>query len=447
MWTKTKMVMILGAVLLSVAAWSQEAAPTPMSLAAAKEYAVQHAFQVKNTDFSAQVAKLQTQELIAIGLPQVSGSLQYQNFIDRPTSILPGDFFGMPGQQVAVQFGVPQQVTAGISASQLLFDGSWLIGLQASKAYASMQQKQVQKSQIDVKRSTEEAYHLALIADESYGLLVSARDVLQSTLENTKAMSKEGFVESQDVEQLQLSLNELNNRIRTAEMQKGIALDLLKFTIGMPIENAIVLTDNSQVVLDSFNSMLLQNPFNPDVLVDNLITKDAIALQKLNVKNQQARLLPNAAAFYSLQRQALRQEFNFFNGNQSWYPTQIWGVSINVPILSGGAKMKGIQKAGVEVKRMEETLAFSTNASKLEYKSAMAEYVNATQSVSLAKQSYDLANSILTKTQIKFDEGTVSSFELSRQTSQLIQAQVSLLQARLSLMNAQTRLSKSFNAL
>jgi outer membrane protein TolC len=310
-----------------------------------------------------------------------------------------------------------------------------------------MQQKQVQKSQIDVKRSTEEAYHLALIADESYGLLVSARDVLQSTLENTKAMSKEGFVESQDVEQLQLSLNELNNRIRTAEMQKGIALDLLKFTIGMPIENAIVLTDNSQVVLDSFNSMLLQNPFNPDVLVDNLITKDAIALQKLNVKNQQARLLPNAAAFYSLQRQALRQEFNFFNGNQSWYPTQIWGVSINVPILSGGAKMKGIQKAGVEVKRMEETLAFSTNASKLEYKSAMAEYVNATQSVSLAKQSYDLANSILTKTQIKFDEGTVSSFELSRQTSQLIQAQVSLLQARLSLMNAQTRLSKSFNAL
>jgi len=440
------MVLLLAAVLLSVAAWSQEAAPTPMSLAAAKEYAVQHAFQVKNTDFSAQVAKLQTQELIAIGLPQVNGSLQYQNFIDRPTSILPGDFFGQPGTQVAVQFGVPQQVTAGISASQLLFDGSWLIGLQASKAYASMQQKQVQKSQIDVKRSTEEAYHLALIAEESYALLVSARDVLQSTLENTKALSKEGFVESQDVEQLQLSLNELNNRIRTAEMQKGIALDLLKFTIGMPIENSIVLTDNSQAVLDSFNSMLLQNPFNPDVLVDNMITKDAIALQKLNVKNQQARLLPNAAAFYSLQRQALRQEFNFFNNGQ-WYPTQIWGVSINVPILSGGAKMKGIQKAGVEVKRMEETLAYSTNASKLEYKSAMAEYVNATQSVSLAKQSYDLANSILTKTQIKFDEGTVSSFELSRQTSQLIQAQVSLLQARLSLMNAQTRLSKSFNAL
>ena len=443
MFMNKKQVLVLASLFLSVFAWSQ----TPMSLSAAKEYAVQHAFLVKNTDFSAQVAKLQTQELIAIGLPQISGSVQYQNFIDRPTSILPGDFFGMPGQQVAVQFGVPQQMTAGISASQLLFDGSWLVGLQASKAYAAMQQKQVQKSQIDVKRSTEDAYHLAVIADESVALLISARDVLQSTLENTKALSKEGFVESQDVDQLQLSLNELNNRIRTAEMQRGIALDLLKFTIGMPIENEIVLTDNSQAVLDSFNSMLLQNPFNSDVLVDNLITKDAIALQKLNVKNQQARLLPNAAAFYNLQRQALRQEFDFFDGSQSWYPTQIWGISINVPILSGGAKMRGIQKAGVEVKRMEETLAYSTNASKLEYKSAMAEYVNATQSVTLAKQSYDLANSILTKTQVKFDEGTVSSFELSRQTSQLIQAQVSLLQARLSLMNAQTRLSKSFNAL
>jgi len=109
--------------------------------------------------------------------------------------------------------------------------------------------------------------------------------------------------------------------------------------------------------------------------------------------------------------------------------------------------MKGIQKAEVEVKRMEETLAFSTNAAKLEYQVGMAEYMNATQNVDLAMQSYTLASSILEKTQIKFDQGTSSSFELSRQTSQLLQAQVSLIQARLSLMNAQTRLSKSLNAL
>ena len=418
-----------------------------LTLSAAKEYAVKNAFQVKSKSFDAQAAKLQTDELIAIGLPQINGSIQYQNFIDRPTSILPGDFFGMPGQNVAVQFGVPQTLTAGINASQLLFDGSWLIGLQASKAYAALQNKNIVKSEIEVKRATEEAYHLAVIAQESISLLTASRDLLKSTLEHTQALKKEGFVEAQDVEQLSLSLNELEARIRNAETQAKIAKNLLKFTIGMNIDEEITLADNSKTILEAFNAQLVQTPFNADNLIDNQIIKDGLALQKLSVKNQQARLLPNMAAFYSVQRQAQRQEFNFFDNSQPWYPTQIWGLSMNVPLISGGAKMKGIQKAGVEVKRMEETLAFSTNAAKLEYQVGMAEYMNATQNVDLAMQSYNLASSILQKTQIKFDQGTSSSFELSRQTSQLLQAQVTLIQARLSLMNAQTRLSKSLNAL
>jgi outer membrane protein TolC len=418
-----------------------------LTLAAAKEFAVKNAFQVKSKSFDEQSAKLQTQELIAIGLPQISGSIQYQNFIDRPTSILPGDFFGMPGQNVAVQFGVPQTLTAGINASQLLFDGSWLVGLQASKAYAALQNKNIIKSEIDVKRATEEAYHYAVIAQESIALLTASRDLLAVTLEQTVALKKEGFVETQDVEQLTLSLNELEARIRVAQTQALIAKSLLKFTIGMNVDEEITLADDSKMILDSFNMQLLQSTFNADNLIDNQIIKDGLVLQKLSVKNEQAGLLPNLAAFYSVQRQAQRQEFNFLDGNESWYPTQLWGLSMNIPIVSGGGKMKSIQRAEVEVKRMEETLAFSTNAAKLEYQVGMAEYMNATQNVELAMQSYTLASSILQKTQVKFDQGTSSSFELSRQTSQLLQAQVSLIQARLSLMNAQTRLSKSLNAL
>jgi outer membrane protein TolC len=402
---------------------------------------------VKTTNLDAQSAKLQTDQLLAIGLPQINGSIQYQNFIDRPTSILPGDFFGMPGQNVAVQFGVPQTLTAGINASQLLFDGSWLVGLQASRAYAALQNKNIIKSEIDVKRATEEAYHLAVISQESIALLSASRDLLATTLEQTKALKNEGFVETQDVEQLSLSLNELDARIRVAQTQALVAKTLLKFTIGMNVDEEITLLDNSTTILESFNTQLVQTAFNADNLIDNQIIKEGLALQKLSVKNQQAGLLPNLAGFYSLQRQAQRQEFNFFDGDESWYPTQLWGLSMNIPIVSGGNKMKGIQKAEVEVKRMEETLAFSTNAAKLEYQVGMAEYMNATQNVDLAMQSYNLASSILQKTQIKFDQGTSSSFELSRQTSQLLQAQVSLIQARLSLMNAQTRLSKSLNAL
>ena len=201
----------------SASLWAQTS--NSMTLAQAKAYAIEHAFQVKSAQYAAQTAKLQTDELIAIGLPQINGSVGYQNFIDRPTSILPGEFFGMPGQNIAVQFGVPQTMTFGLSASQLLFDGSWLIGLQASKAYAALQQKQITKSEIDVKRATEEAYQLAVIAKESVTLLSSSREILANTLEHTTALNKEGFVEEQDVQQLTLSLNELDNRIRSTQLR------------------------------------------------------------------------------------------------------------------------------------------------------------------------------------------------------------------------------------
>jgi outer membrane protein TolC len=418
-----------------------------MTLSQAKEYAVKNAFQVKSAEYAAQTARLQTDELIAIGLPQINGSFGYQNFIDRPTSILPGEFFGLPGQNIAVQFGVPQTMTFGLSASQLLFDGSWLIGLQASRAYAALQQKQITKSEIDVKRATEEAYQLAVIAKESLVLLKSSREVLNNSLNHTTALNKEGFVEEQDVQQLTLSLNELDNRIRSTELQSKIALDLLKFSIGMPMEETIDVVENSQQLLDQFNAQLLQQPFNPDDLIDNQIVRDGIALQKMNLKNYQAKKLPNLVAFYNWQRQAQRQQFNFFDTDEDWYPTQIWGLSMNIPILSGGSKNKAIQRIGVEVKKLEETLTYSSNAAKLSYNSALTEYTIATQNLEQAKSSYSLAQDILQKTEIKFEIGTVSSFELSRQTSQLLQSQGNLVQARLALLNAQTKLSQSLNAL
>ncbi|MFM7768943.1 MAG: TolC family protein [Bacteroidota bacterium] len=418
-----------------------------MTLSQAKEYAVKNAFQVKSAEYAAQTARLQTDELIAIGLPQINGSFGYQNFIDRPTSILPGEFFGLPGQNIAVQFGVPQTMTFGLSASQLLFDGSWLIGLQASRAYAALQQKQITKSEIDVKRATEEAYQLAVIAKESLVLLKSSREVLNNSLNHTTALNKEGFVEEQDVQQLTLSLNELDNRIRSTELQSKIALDLLKFSIGMPMEETIDVVENSQQLLDQFNAQLLQQPFNSDDLIDNQIVRDGIALQKMNLKNYQAKKLPNLVAFYNWQRQAQRQQFNFFDTDEDWYPTQIWGLSMNIPILSGGSKNKAIQRIGVEVKKLEETLTYSSNAAKLSYNSALTEYTIATQNLEQAKSSYSLAQDILQKTEIKFEIGTVSSFELSRQTSQLLQSQGNLVQARLALLNAQTKLSQSLNAL
>jgi hypothetical protein len=58
-----------------------------MSLKEAQDYAVKNAYASKSASYDVDVAALQTEELIGIGLPQINGSVQYQNYLNLPTQL------------------------------------------------------------------------------------------------------------------------------------------------------------------------------------------------------------------------------------------------------------------------------------------------------------------------------------------------------------------------
>jgi len=418
-----------------------------LTLGEAQDYAVKNGFSVRNSRHDAKSAELQSDELLGIGLPQINASVQYQNYIDLPTSIVPGDFVGTPGQDLLIKFGVPQQMTAGLSVSQLLFDGSWLVGLQASRSYAKLMEQQIKKSELDIRREVAESYHLVLIAQKNVVLLEDGRGVLQETLTQTSALLKEGFVEEQDVDQLQLSLNEWDNRISNARAQLRLTFDLFKFTIGMPLQTDVTLASTSEELMASGSADLTTAEFNPDSSIEVQLAQSGLGMQELNLKNKKAGFLPNMAAFYNLQSQALRREFNFTDTSQPWFPIQLWGVQLNMPILSGGSRSKSVQKAQVEVNRMNETVTYTREAMQLEYNSSRTAYLNATAIYKSSMESYSLSQKILNRTSIKFREGVASSFDVSQATSQSLQSQGAYVQAMLDLMNTKTRFQKVLNQL
>jgi len=157
-----------------------------LSLIKAQEFATKNANSVTQALYDEQLAKLQADQLLAMGLPQLNGSVQYQNFIDLPTSVIPAGIFGPT--ETKVKFGVPHQMTAGVSGSQLLFDGSWLVGLQASREYAKLTNTQVKKSTFLIKHEVAQAYHLAVIAKESIVLLNNGKTLIEQSLNETKAL-------------------------------------------------------------------------------------------------------------------------------------------------------------------------------------------------------------------------------------------------------------------
>jgi outer membrane protein len=418
-----------------------------LSLAQAQQQALQNALSVKNARYDAEVADLTTRELLGIGLPQLSGSVQYQNFINLPTSVIPGEFFGAPGQQVKVQFGVPHQMTAGVSASQLLFNGSWLVGLQASRSYAALQEKQTAKSEQDVKKQVAESYQTALAVDATLSQLRESREILNTTLTQTQALLDAGFSEVQDVEQLQLTLNGLDVQIAYLMQQSKLAKDVLKVLIGTPLSTDIRLTDTIEGLMQETGKDMLNVPFAVEATPDYQVLQGALGMQQLNVKAKKTELLPNVAAFYNLQTQALRNQFDFLDTKQQWFPIQLWGLQLNVPILSGGSKMATIKKAEVEVRRYTDMLTITKTSLELEYRSARADFEYALNNLQQTKANVELSKSILEKTNIKFKEGIGTSFEITQNTNQVLQAQSSYIQAMQLVLNAQVRLAKSLNQL
>jgi len=419
-----------------------------MTLKQAQEYALKNSHASKNTQYDVESAMLATKELIASGLPQIDGSMQYTSYFHVPVMVIPAGGFIPGGGEMRVQMQQPENLTAGVTAKQLIFNGTWLVGVEAARSYEILQDKNIEKSNITVKDTVAKAYYQAIVALESLNILKDSRTALAKTLSDTEEMYKNGFTEKQDVDQLMLSVNEIDIQISYAEFGVKLLNDVLKMMIGYPIANELILKDDIETILASDeNGDLLNVAFDAKSSVDYQWTNQMLALQKLNTKRMKAAYLPSLAGFMTLQTQAMRTEFNFLDSSRPYFYSSFWGLQLNVPILSGGQRRHAVSKADVEVRRFTDNLSFAQQGLELAYKRAKSDYENANKVYDASKRSMQLANDIYNTADIKYKEGIGSSFDLTQRNTQVLEAKGAYIQALHKLLQAKTNLTKALNQL
>lgn len=413
------------------------------SLMQAQEYALKNAFSIKTVRSDAENATYTTKELLAIGLPQINGTATYLNNIYAPFSIVPAGSFGP--EEFRIRFQQPHNLTLGVTATQLLFDGTWLVGLEASRSYENLQKKNIEKSEIALKDEIAQAYYLAAVASENTTILEQSRVNLARLNNETDAYYQAGFVEKQTLDQLNLTLNNLDIQINYAKEQERFVKDLLKFKMGYPLQQEITLTEKAEALM-SLNSVALVNaPFNVQENIDVELAKSGLHMQQLNLKSKKAAYLPSLAASWTIQTQAQRAEFNFFDTSRPFLYGNFLAVQMNVPILSGGSRKYGTKKAEVEIKKMQDATMLAEQGAELEYRNAKMELDNAIKVFDSSKMSLKLAEDIYKTSEIKFKEGVGSSTDLTTNNNQLLQAQGAYVQSMLKLLQAKNRLAKALN--
>ena len=417
------------------------------SLEQAISHALTNNYSAINAGRDIESSKKKKWETTAMGLPQVNAGVDYQNNFELQKSLIPAEFFGgNKGEFAEVAFGTKHNMNARATLSQLIFDGSYIVALQASKTYLKYFENAKQKTDLEIKEMVINSYGNVLLAEESIAILEKNKVILEKTLSDTKETFKNGLIEEENVEQLQITLSTVNSNLSNTKRLLVIAHKMLKISLGMDIEDTLTLTDKlDNLTVSNLDLAFSQTEFNVSDNVNYQMSLNYQEQRQLEYKLQKSKALPSLAANVNFGYNAFGNQFEFFTQNQRWFNYSNLGVSLNIPIFSSFARGAKTQQAKIAYDQASTQLVEAEQRLKLLYASSKSEYEFSIEQYATAKTNLNLAERIENKQQIKFKEGLSSSFNLSESQRQLYTAQQSYLQSMVDVINKKAALEKVIN--
>lgn len=418
---KQQVLIILLCISMAIPTMAQQKDTTAnFSLQDAISYAQKHHTTILNAKIDEEIASNTVKQTIGIGLPQLSGNATFQDFLKLPTSLLPGEFFGEPGKQIPVQFGVKYNSSIGLELSQLLFDGTYLVGLKASRTYKELSIKNSSRTKIETAVAVTKAYYAVLVSNEQLSLLDANLDRLKKSLNDTKELFKNGFVEKIDVDRLSVLNNNLITERENVIRLLTLNVSLLKFQMGMTIGSQLTLTDKiADVSVEKAGMLNVQGSYVKRIEYALLQTQKK--LNELDVKRYKSQFLPSLVAFGSTSTSF--QDNSFSDLYNQRFPSTVIGLKLSVPIISGGQKLYQLRNAKLTAIKTQNELYNLENAINLEVSQAQTIYLNGQQSLENQKRNMDLAKEVLRVTKVKYEQGVGSSIEVTTAETSLKEAQ------------------------
>jgi len=437
------------------------------------DYALKNSISVQNAVLDEEIASAKVKETIGIGLPQISvdGSLIHNPKLARffttysgPDGFL-GDLSGVPGIQpgdvIAARnfFQLQSSGGASVGLNQLLFNGSYLVGLKASSVYKELAVKTGNQTKEQIIQQVMKAYYGVLINKERIDLFANNIARVDSLLRNTKALNENGFAEAIDVDRIQVTLNNLLAERNKFLNLNDLGIELLKFQMNYPMDQPLEVAGNINEVKVDTNLDHYKEGWDYKTRPDYQVLETNRELQALNVKNQNAAFMPSLNAFasfgYSTQSPKIGGLFQTNTqiedtgvlGPDTWYNYSQIGISLNVPIFSGGQRYYKLQQEKIALSKVDNGFRSLKNGIDLEIKQASLIFENAIATLQTQRANMELASRVAEVTKIKYEQGVGSNIEVIDAENSLRQAQTNFYGAMFDAMVAKVDLDKAYGKL
>ncbi len=393
------------------------------SLQQSVQYALAHQPDVANAKYEEGKADAKVKEITGIGLPQITGSVNLMDYLQIPTTLIPGQFFGGPaGSFEPIKFGTQYNLTGELDGSQILFDGTYIVGLRAAKIYRTMSTQGFELDNINATASVTKAYYQALVSNWKLQMTKADANRLKKLMDETQKLYEAGFTEKVDYQRIKVSYNNLKTLETTMGRVLTLSYKMLKFQMGMPVNDSIALTDSLQTIpmnadMQADTSFMATNRIEFQMAQTNLFGDNEL------LKKDRYAYMPNLILFGSVNRVNQGATTDFFSGAQPWYPTALVGLKMNIPIFDGLQKNYRIQQDKYGVLEGELQLNTLKQSISLQISNSLTTLYNALADLKNQKENMELAQSVEHDTKIKYEAGTGSNLEVVDAETSLIEAE------------------------
>jgi len=435
--------------IVAIAATSPAMAQEAFSLDEAVQYAIQKNINVRNAQLESLAAEAKIGETRAIGLPQVSGNFSYTNNIIIQRFFAPANLFDptapADAPPIAMEFGIRHTGMASATWNQLLFNGSYFVGLRAAATYRELAQKNVEQSAIDVAAAVYKAYYSVQVSQQQAQILDLNIARMDTLLRETRLLYETGFVERIDVDRIEVQRNNLVTERQKVTNLIELSKGLLKFQMGVPQNTDIVLTDSldAEQNLEQFRAMIVRpgsEVYSDRIEYSLLQTQEKLA--ELDIRNVRSGYLPVVSASLG---------YGHNNGNNifgdlwstKWFNNAAVTLNVNIPIFDGLSKHYQLQQKKIAREQLSNNRALLEQSIDLEVQQANINMTNALETLITHQRNIELAKEVVRVSKIKYQEGVGSNIEVINAESSLKEAQTNYFAALYDLMIAKVDLMKA----
>jgi outer membrane protein TolC len=401
-----------------------------LTLQEAQEHALQHNKNVRNAGLAVSEAQKKVWETISSGLPQVNATLDYQNMLGFKASL--GDMFTISMEPTS---------TLQASVTQLLFNGSYWVGVKMAKIGKEVSEISKLQSELEVKQQTRSAYLSVLVAQENRTILEKSLGDIRTLAKSTADMVAVGVAEQTDADQLKVQVASMENSIKSVERATELAYNLLRFHLGVNMNTEIILTETLDNLLSEEKAKnVLATPFDMENNFNIQLLDKQLEIANRQIRMEQSSCLPSIAMFYNYSYKLKASTFDMT-------PNNVIGMQASIPIFASGQRHAKIKQAKIRLESSQNDKDLVSDQLLMQEKQLRFNLDNALETFALQKDALEVSQRVLESVTRKYRQGVVSSLDVTTANTSLLQAQSNYISAMNEVIFAQTELETLLNTL